>query len=157
MTKGAHRQWKQREIRRADLIHGIFSRLAGTGLTYERTFRQARKLGAARWFRAYETFEAYFLRWKKAPRAETLMRKWKGHTRTSSAEFVPAVIKFAAGARVTLREAHRTLGLPLSYNTVFRHCRTRHEINRLAAIRRAQTRLAKEETNLLARIGGKKP
>lgn len=157
MRQGAHSQWRKREIRRADLIHKIFSSFAGSGLSYERMFRQARKRGAARWFRSYQTFETYFLRWKKDPRAKTLLRKWRPWMRTSSAEFVPAVIKFATGARVTLREAHQTLGLPLSYNTVFRNCNSRHEINRLAAIRRAQMRLAKEETTLLLLIGGQKP
>ena len=158
MEMGAqHSRWKKRETRRAELLHRIFTRVSKMGLTYRRMFGQARKLaGSGRFLKSYARFECLFLAWKKDPRPETLARKWKPGMRESTAEFVPAVVIFALAARVTLREAHGKLGLPLSYNTVFRQCKIRPEISRLAAIRRAQVRLATEEKSILKKITGRK-
>ena len=149
----------KREQHRAELLHKVFTRVAKMGLTYQRMHKQARKLGgSARFLKSYKRFECLFLAWKKAPRPETLMRKWRSVTRESTAEFVPAVVVFAVAARISLPEAHRKLALPVSIATVFRHCKIRLEISRLAAIRRAQDRLALEEKALLKRIaGGKRP
>jgi len=159
MASGAHSKWKARETRRAECMHKILTRVAKMGLTYDRMFLQARKLaGSGRFFQSYKRWEFLFIKWKKDPCPEVLMRKWRPGIRESSAEFVPVVVAFAIAARVTLNEAHRQLGLPLSYNTVFRHCKIRREIARLAAIRRAQDRLALEEKAILKKIkGGKRP
>jgi len=138
-------------------MHKIFTRVAKMGLTYERMFLQARKLaGSGRFLQSYKRWEFLFIKWKNDPRPEVLMRKWKPGMRESSAEFVPAIVAFAVAARVTLAEAHRQLGLPLSYNTIFRHCKIRRDISRLASIRRAQERLALEEKSILKKITGGK-
>lgn len=159
MAPCAHSKWKAREARRAQIMHAIFTRIAKTPLTSRRKFRLARRLaGTGRFFKSYGRFESLFYAWRKRPRPETLMRKWKGHLppgpRKSSAKFIAAVERFAASARVTLPEAHRLLGLPISYNSIFRHCVIRREITRLAAIRRAQERLAREEKTLLEKVKG---
>jgi hypothetical protein len=157
MTPCAHSKWKAREARRAQIMHSIFVRIAKTGLTSRRMFRMARRqAGSGKFFRSYKRFEFLFLAWKKNPRPETVMRKWSGPSgpRTSSPKFVAAVEAFAVAARVTLRESQRQLGLPISYATIFRHCKIRSEISRLATIRRAQERLARREETLLEKITG---
>lgn len=156
MPARAQSKWEKRDQRRAEILHGIFCKVAVMGLTYRGMFRQARKLaGTGRFLNSYSRFESLFLAWRKKPCAETLTRKWNPHMHESSAEFVPAVVAFAIAARMTLREAHSRIGLPLSYNTVFRHCKIRLEIARLAAIRRAQERLGAEEQRLRKKITGR--
>ena len=147
---------KKREAHRAELLHGIFSRIANMGLTYIRAYRQARKLGGAKYLSSYSTFERLFLAWKKSPRSETLLRKWKPGNQVSSAKFVPAIVKFSLAARITLHDAHAKLGLPVSNSTLFRQCKIRREISRIAAIRRAQERLAMEEKSILKKVTGGK-
>lgn len=144
---------KKREQHRAELLHGIFSKVSAMGLTYAGMYRRTRRLaGSGRFLKSYKRWEWYFLAWKKDPRPETLRRKWRSVTRESSAEFVPAIVAFAIGSQLTLHEAHGKLRLPVSYATVFRHCRGRLEIARLAAIRRAQERLSREENAILKKL-----
>lgn len=147
----------KREQRRAELLHEIFSKVSVMGLSCRSMFRQSRKLaGSGNFFNSYKRWESLFYAWKKSPCPETLRRKWKPGMRKSSAEFVAPVVAFAVAARVTLNDAHRQLGLPLSYNTIFRNCKIRREISRLAAIRRAQERLELEGRAILKKITGGK-
>ena len=155
MASGAHsNKWREREVRRADGLHKIFTRIEGMGLTYPLMFRQARRLGGASFLKSFKTFERLFLKWRTNPRPETLRRNWKPGMRESSTELVSAVVMFASAARITLREAHGKLGLPVSYSTVFRHCseEVRLAVARRAAIRSAQARAAGEENSLLLKI-----
>ncbi len=161
MTSGARSKWRERENRRAAKIHEIFYRIAESGLPSKGKFRLARKLaGSGKFFNSFERWEAIFLAWRKSPCPETVRRKWRGVSPETSAGFVPAVKQFALAARITLRAAHGRLGLPISYNTVFRHCPkdVRVKINQLAAAHRAQERISGQEKSFLLMLTkGKRP
>lgn len=157
MDPSSHSEWQAREARRAQIMHRIFMGIAKTGLPSQRMYRLARrKAGSSRIFRSFKRFEFLFLAWRKNPRPETLLRNWnpRGGAKKASAELVRKIEAFAVSKRVTVCEAHRRLGLPVSYQTVFRHCGHRRAISQLAAIRRAQKRLAMREEQLLERIKG---
>jgi len=146
-----------REAHRAELLHGIFSRVARMDLTYTGAYRQARKLGGAKYLSSYKTFERLFLRWKKYPRPETLLRRWFSGGRPTRGVFVRAVVDFAAARRVSVCAACNRPGLPVSYSTVLRASDRTQEIRELARIERERRRLTKAETTIVQSIGGDEP
>ena len=138
----------KQEARRAETIHKIFLRIEKTALPYKDMYRLARKLaGTGKFFNSFKRWESIFIAWRKSPCPETVRRKWRSPSHKTSAGFVTAAKQLALAARITLRAAHGRLGLPITYGTVFRNCPkdVRHKINRLAAIRRAQERLSRQE------------
>ena len=157
MDRGAHSQWERRETRRAELLHKIFIRVAGMGLTYPRMYRQARKLaGTGMFFNSYKGWERHFLAWRKDPRPETLRRKYGRRARESTARVVREVELLALACRITLREAYIQLAPPLTYLTIFRHSKNRLKIARLVEIRTSQGNLARAEKSILRKITGGK-
>lgn len=144
----------KREHHRAELIHGIFTRVALSGLTYKRAYKQARMLGGARHLRSYKTFERLFLLWKKKPSPETVFRNWTCGHPGQNEPTCWAVVEFAIEHKLSVHAVCKRLDLPISYSTVLRRDRRATEAGRLSKIESARKRLAQARSKSLQIIRG---
>jgi|GEM_PF-5995743 len=152
-TKGAS---TKREQHRAELLHRCFSQVIREQSTYEEKFRRVRQLlGSSGFLRAYKTFENLFLKWKKAPCPETLLRRWTCGNPSQNEWTAGVICEFAAQHKLSVYTVFKRLDLSISYATVLRlypeRCR---EVSRLARIERARRKLAKARAKSLKIIGG---
>ena len=144
----------KREQRRAELLHGIFSRVHGLPFTNEGKFRKARQLGAGRILKSIKTFNRLYPLWKKSQCPATLLRRWsKGQTAHNDST-VWAIVTFAVEKKISTHAACELFELPISYSTVLRRSRTAWIAGKLAKIERERKRLAKARDAALQSIEG---
>lgn len=145
----------KREQHRAELLHDVFSRIAGMDMTLKRKFKKARQMGAARFLKSYKTFERLYYAWKRNPCAAAIKRDWAEGNPASSHIFAVAAAEYAATNGVSVQEACRTLRLPISYSTILRSLPMKGAIREMARLRRAQAKNARRAVALLEELEGR--
>lgn len=144
----------KREQRRAEFLHGIFSRVHGLPLTNEGKYLQARKLGAWRILTSLKTFGRLYSSWKKSPCPKTLLRRWSNGLTTQNYTLPFSVTEFAAMKKLSVHAACKLFELPISYSTILRRNSKARFAGKIAKIERERMRLAKAVKNLLQDIKG---
>jgi len=147
----------KREQHRAELLHGIFSRVHGLPLTNEGKFLRARKLGAWRDLRSLKTFTRLYPRWKKSPCPDTLLRRWTNGQPAQNDGTAWAVCAFAVDKKLTVHAICEKLDLPVSYSTILRRNKGARVVGKLAKFERARKQLAKARAKELQTFRGIEP